>query len=208
MIEVQLATSDRTWADGSGSRWTLRSNRSGDRYRHEVLVAHRDDSESIIAHSVEDAIDPNWPASPVVQQWDRCTLRDQRIGYVAVGMAGTSHWSVALESRENAVQIDVACRIHQLPSFLGSTYRVADFLRADPAPDARSIDRSWLLRLDGSDALRGSASGAAIVIRAEDDGTRMNWDPLRHWIQIMPTITPTEFPCSVRWKYSIAVQPS
>lgn len=95
----------------------------GDRWRHRI--AHRG---RLVAESVEgpgDGGDDRWPRSPALQEvsaggGDRPVL-------LAVGSAGRSHFSASVAadpSRPDTVLVEVACRVHERPEWLGSTYRL------------------------------------------------------------------------------------
>lgn len=117
-----------------------------------------------------------WPPSP---PWQELHVHQQPAGgkvLMLVGRAGASHWSMAVsrdESRRSIV-FDVACRLRQLPDFLGSTYRVSGAL-------PRALQIQSLALDDGSTALveRGDTD---VVVR-----------PAFH-------VSP---PATVRWKYAV-----
>lgn len=95
---------------------------SGDRFRHQ-LVHRTDEGEHALVDSVDDGALSDWPPSPPIQQLDDCLLGQGERGLVAVGLAGTSHWSLAIESKGTELWFDVACRISSQPGPLRSTYR-------------------------------------------------------------------------------------
>ena len=88
------------------------------------------DSHSYILaqlHSVEGTGHDEWPPSPALQS---CSLQEIRPGQTAaflVGMAGQSHWSASIEAvpHEGAFVFDFACRVHQAPQWLGTTYELS-----------------------------------------------------------------------------------
>ncbi len=102
----------------------------GDRAGHK-LVRCSDGTDPALLESIEAATDDaRWPASPPLFDW-HCEQRPEATVLLGVGLAGKSHWSVAL-SVERAVSdnqaclsFDVACRAGEPPSFLGSSYRVS-----------------------------------------------------------------------------------
>lgn len=107
----------------------------GDRWRHSIRLADR-----LVAESVEhdDAADPNWPASPVIVEISPSGPAD-RPALLAVGLAGRSHFavSVAAGDEPDTLVFEIACRVHEPPCWLGSTYRTGpgpDGLVRIPAP--------------------------------------------------------------------------
>lgn len=102
-----------------------------DRFQHlvgVVPVGGGEDDLIPLLLSVEGEPDRTWPSSPPLQQLDACQLGSGAEGYVGVGMAGRSHWSIAVEPRGESLSFDVACRLQQpAPADgLGSTYRRFD----------------------------------------------------------------------------------
>src|SRR5687768_16641761 len=86
--------------------------RHNDRYVHEAGIAGLN-SEVALLKSVEGSPDEVWPISPPCQQ----VHFEERLGRLqialAVGMAGTSHWSmsVELDPARGRITFDVACRV-------------------------------------------------------------------------------------------------
>ena len=123
----------------------------GDRWRHRVVHRGR-----LVAESVEGAGpdgDPRWPASPALQEVSVAATADG-VALLAVGAAGRAHFSASLTveaSQPDTVLVEAACRIHDAPGWLGSTYRMpgGDVARAPavPAP-APPCTVEWAYRLD------------------------------------------------------------
>jgi hypothetical protein len=109
----------------------------GDRWRHSVTVADRLVADSVEG-GVDTAADPRWPASPVLVEVSLAGPAD-RPALLAVGLAGRSHFaaSVAGAAEPDTLLFEIACRLHEPPIWLGSTYRTgpdpADIVRI-PAP--------------------------------------------------------------------------
>lgn len=81
--------------------------------------------------------DPDWPASPAFVEIDRVGS-GPLAAVVAVGLAGRTHYSVSISAdahRPAALLFDVACRIHQTPQWIGTSY----------APMAASVTAESLL---------------------------------------------------------------
>ena len=125
--------------DSRGVGLQVRFARSGDRFAHrlELVSAH---SVVPLLTTVEGDNETTWPASPALQQLhiERRPIDGGATSEVAllVGLAGRSHWSLSVEPRVEkaaephgvgglvALEFDAACRVHQLPERLGTTYRL------------------------------------------------------------------------------------
>jgi hypothetical protein len=93
-----------------------------DRYVHRILTS-TPDGEYILT-SREGRPDEKWPVSPPLQSLH---LEDRPGGArvaMLVGMAGRSHWSMSVETdiARSRLLFDVACRVSEQPSWLGSSY--------------------------------------------------------------------------------------
>lgn len=94
---------------------------TGDRYGQQ-LRWQEGDRTLASAESVEGDGDQRWPPSPPWQQvvsHHAATPNSQ--AWLAVGMAGTSHWSASLELGEHEpwIRWDIGCRVRERPSWLG-----------------------------------------------------------------------------------------
>lgn len=96
-----------------------------DRWRHAVFIDGAARYESLEGPEPP-AADPRWPAAPVLTEVSRIDVAGSpAIG--AVGRAGRSHYSLSMARHPNepdTLVVEVACRIHEPPGWLGSTYRV------------------------------------------------------------------------------------
>ncbi|MCU0708211.1 MAG: hypothetical protein MUF23_07970 [Pirellula sp.] len=113
-----------------------------------------------------------WPADPPLQQVVLEPLGEpERMAAFGVGMSGHGHWSLAAESppnRQDSIQFDWACRIHQPAERLGSTYRTS-------APDTISdASLGWRL-LDGHTLTLETVRG------------QIRWNPHDQTVSIEPT---------------------
>jgi hypothetical protein len=97
-----------------------------DRYAHRVMWL-RDGVESLVLESIEGDASTHWPISPPLQHVHVEERPNDVVVALAVGMAGRSHWSmsVELEPKSRRLAFDVACRCHQQPGRLGSSYGLA-----------------------------------------------------------------------------------
>ncbi len=171
-------------------RWGVAFTQLGDRLSHQIFLEDEAGKQQTIARSVEGAGSPRWPSSPALQQIDTCSLHDQQQGLVAVGLAGTSHWSLAIETdADGFLCFDNACRVKELPTFLGSTYAVPNSARqAGVQPQAVT----WELP-DGRDlCVRCEAAWSRIECVKEEQGFR-----------IQPVQISTAWPVTIRWKYRL-----
>ena len=101
--------------------------RKGDRYEHRIIYSKPDGSSGILA-SQEGRPDESWPPSPALQSLNLETRPDGNQTIMLVGMAGRSHWSMSVEAdlTQNRLAFDIACRVHEPPVWLGSTYTVTN----------------------------------------------------------------------------------
>lgn len=95
---------------------------AGDRWRHTVTLASGEVIESL--EGPADAGDPRWPASPpLVEVSELRTARGPAA--LAVGLAGRSHFSASISplvGRDGVLLFEIACRFHDQPAWLGSSY--------------------------------------------------------------------------------------
>lgn len=156
--------------------------REGDRWRHVVAV----DGE-VVARSVEGPWPPGgddrWPASPVITE----VLEVAAAGGPAlagVGRAGRSHFSLsvaAVHGQPATLLIEVACRIHDGPGWLGSTYRLVA-AEPSPGPQGGGAETDDVLRIPATDHEAGGLPrtvrwsyviGSAGIAPAPPDGGAM-----------------------------------
>jgi hypothetical protein len=109
--------------DGSPSL-VCRFQKSGtsDRWENQWLV-RRSDEDFLLLSSVEGDDGSNWPPSPPFQDLSKEDL-GHTIAVMGVGMAGKSHWSVAVSQEKNCLVADYACLVKQSPQFLGSSWNL------------------------------------------------------------------------------------
>lgn len=147
---------------------------SGDRYGHRIFGSSSE-SECFLT-SIEGRSDEKWPSSSPLQSLH---IEDRPGGAriaMLVGMAGRSHWSMSVESdvAGNHFLFDVACRIAEVPSWLGSSYAVS--LGAQAA--------EWPFQIEplAPATLQLESGSRAIILAPLSEGT---------------------FPRTVRWRYAI-----
>jgi len=144
---------------------------NGDRWAHRITTG-----EATIWTSLDGpcppANDPRWPASPVLVELSRVSVPrgDAAVGQaiVGVGLAGRSHFSASIASDPHdagVIRFEIACRLHEPPGWIGSTYRQGDRLfRLTPLDDLTTLPRTvvWAYSIGPTGMI--SVSGAAISI--------------------------------------------
>jgi hypothetical protein len=150
---------------------------SGDRYGHRILGSSS--KPECLLTSIEGRSNEKWPSSSPLQSLHIESRPGGGRIAMLVGMAGRSHWSMSVEAdvAGNRFLFDVACRIAEVPSWLGSSYDAA--IGADAAFLPIQIEplASAILQLE--DGRR------AIIVAPFSEGT---------------------FPRTVRWRYGIGLR--
>jgi hypothetical protein len=101
---------------------TLR--RVADRFQQQIEFVYSGDGVKgepqrlVLFQSYEGDTREPWPASPPLQ----ACQTDPTIGILGTGMAGTTHWSLALTPGEQTLTWDIACRFKKAATRLGSMY--------------------------------------------------------------------------------------
>jgi hypothetical protein len=99
-----------------------------DRFGHSLWWLE-EGQPKLIMISVEGTSDQAWPISPPFQELVMENIAaGGRPTLLAVGKAGKSHWSAAIEGDafSEAIAFDIACRTVEAPPLLGSVYRVSN----------------------------------------------------------------------------------
>jgi hypothetical protein len=175
----------------------------GDRYHHQIDAMDGLLSRTLL-ESVEGDESSDWPPSPFLEQVNVSWIAsDKEHGHVAMlaGAARNCNWSMCVSahdgrcySRDGADEIglffDVACRTHESPESLGSTYRtilrsvaVSDRLNCafvpEDGPGLVVVPQDAELKLEGK---RTSSP----VLRCEATNIRL-----------------ATYPATLRWRYAI-----
>ncbi len=159
-------------AGPAGAVLRLRFFRAGDRFAHRLELAEGDSIRPLL-ESLEGTAAEDWPASPPLQQLH---VEERPTGKVAllVGMAGRSHWSLAVETAPNGFLFRAACRLREPPAKLGSRYRLLhpageSWVTAEtPSADSQSaVTSSALIRDSDRAELRPTAEFDALPQRGE-----------------------------------------
>jgi hypothetical protein len=178
----------------------------GEGFGHAIYGVRGERSTRLI-ESVESSSDPAWPMSPPLQQLH---VQDDPIHgklLLLTGSAGRSHWSVSVsvaaippspsdfdQSTKPCLAFDVATRIKDLPSLLGSTYDVCEgatwwdielLSSAHKAPFGAAV----------SAALNGPMIEPEIlrITTSPDNPSRRTFAPLQ--------VDATNLPTTFRWRY-------
>lgn len=144
-----------------------------------------------LMESVEGTADDAWPPSPALQQLSVENRSQKRQVALMVGMAGQSHWSVSIENepQERKLIFDVACRIAEPSSDLGTQYRTTSpitLLSEDHGVEVAVAGRSCQVILEST------GRGESDLIQYKKD-----------IIHIVATQKLSQFPDTLRWKYSL-----
>ena len=119
-------------ADLAGNGLRAEFDWFGDRFSHQVYGV-KGEKSTLLLSSEEGNPDELWPASPPLQEFnDPFILSDVNSGAVgiAVGATGGGYWSVGIdvsdkhEEEPPAMTFDVACRVRDVPEWLGSRYKL------------------------------------------------------------------------------------
>jgi hypothetical protein len=207
--------SGETIIEGGGLRVVF--TRQGDRFSHTigyVVIGNREsgigyrelrgfapglptdsrypipDSQFVpLLESVEGTPDDRWPPSPPLQSLHCEDRADGKRVALLVGMAGRSHWSLSLELDPvvGTVTWDVACRVHDEPGPLTSSYRVAQGAASMHAStlSLSSGARRFRLRVEAAGQLE--LSGASQIVMHCNSA-------------------PGPLPRTARWRYVLAVE--
>jgi hypothetical protein len=160
--------------------------RCGDRYAHQISH-HLSDGTGGLMISQEGSSEDAWPPSPALQSLHLETRPDGTKTAMLVGMAGRSHWSMSVEAdvQQNRLLFDVACRVHEPPGWLGSTYNMCAGGKNLP------LDRLALA------AWHGGQAGEEIAVQI---------DRLSGSVRISAPQAAGTFPHTIRWRYVIGIR--
>jgi hypothetical protein len=126
---------------------------AGDRWVHRIVPGPAGENDGYESYDIPwpPADDPRWPTSPVLVElsWvavPRAAAPGGRPGgeraVVGVGLAGRSHFSASIAPDPRAadtLRFEIACRLHEPPVWLGSTYRTATELIRITACDGSTV---------------------------------------------------------------------
>jgi hypothetical protein len=177
--------------------------RAGDRFSHQLFLPHAEQRQ-MLATSAEGTDQQPWPGSPVVQQLDRCPLPEGRQGLVGVGMAGVSHWSLAIEVEGDSstataqLRFDVACRVKRPPGFLGSSYQLIEPLQVQSLSPQR-LRCQW--RESGGKDVQDQR--ATLEFFATEPNTKVAYEVATRRVVVTAAAFSGSWPATVRWGYCV-----
>ena len=142
---------------------------NGDRWAHRITTGEATTWTSLDG-PCPPANDPRWPASPVLVELSRVSVpRGDAAGgeaIVGVGLAGRSHFSASIAPDPNdagVIRFEIACRLHEPPGWIGSTYRQGDRLfRLTPLDNSTALPRTVVWAYSIGPTGMTSISGAAV----------------------------------------------
>ena len=142
---------------------------NGDRWAHRITTGEATTWTSLDG-PCPPANDPRWPASPVLVELSRVSVpRGDAAGgeaIVGVGLAGRSHFSASIAPDPNdagVIRFEIACRLHEPPGWIGSTYRQGDRLfRLTPFDNSTALPRTVVWAYSIGPTGMTSISGAAV----------------------------------------------
>jgi hypothetical protein len=171
-------------------------------HRIEVLLPGAADTPSVLAElrSLEGTSHELWPPSPPLQSCSLQEIQPAQTAAFLVGMAGKSHWSASIETIPGQAEVvfDVACRVSQIPDWLGSTYSPS-VVRVKDQHSMQVQSPVAILRIGGhflSVRIEPMGNEAPPAMNLTSDGG----------LQIAccigaPVLRPTTF----RWRYSVRI---
>lgn len=130
---------------GDGKLLRVDFDRSGDRWRHRLLLVLPEGSDVVgpvlLLESLEGNSQEDWPVSPPLQFVSIETRPKKLPIALLIGMAGGSHWSASIEQdpATRTVRFDIACRAKSRPENLGSRYRIAPRVELQSGTEAVSL---------------------------------------------------------------------
>ena len=174
-------------ASSQGATLRVLFQRSGDRWTHEVQLQSGAELIRLCA-AREGGEQDRWPPSAVIQE---VLPQSTEAGWsvAGLGMAGKSHWSLVVAPLVDTVgvEFDVACRVKELPDWLGATYELAG------AMGIESTQRGcrW-------------PAGAGWVQFEPQAETELQFSVDRKRITVRPAKLAGGQPETIRWKYRIS----
>lgn len=110
-----------------GDALEFRLERVAGQWREKFSLISAGQGVPLVIESVVDE-ESRWPLAPPWQEAVSENRGDENV-LMAIGRAGRSHWSgswrIVSSSDHLGIEAEIACRIHELPAFLGSRFRVS-----------------------------------------------------------------------------------
>ena len=166
----------------------LQLSRQQDRFTTEVGLLSEGNTFVPVLRSIEGDPQQPWPPSPPFQDFLHQVNPEQEF-LAGVGMAGHSHWSASLTAIRQplpSLEWDLACRIKQPPTWLGSTYQLLD--RAAVADDRICIEMA----------------DVRLVVEPSQAGQPCNLVLDGDQLRVSPRIPDGPLPRTIRWIYRVS----
>jgi hypothetical protein len=179
-----------------GRRLRIDFERKIDRYQQALwLIAG--EREVCVVTTVEGTGQQAWPPSPPLQQLHQHQTPAGNLAVLGVGMAGTSHWSLAVEAGADQPSLccDVACRVKEVPDDLAVTWELGENV-------AVNTDSELLVELS-------TPLGRVRISVGEEDefaaaiGVNKRLELPGGQIRLSPQRTNAAPPTTFRWRYRI-----
>ena len=195
-----MSTQELNTGSATGNRLRIGFVWDVDRYRQTISLVSDSVLETdpiAILTSVEGDREQVWPPSPPLQDLNFHEVPSGSCAALAVGMAGTSHWSLAWEASQNEPSLlcDVACRVKETPGYLASTWKITDGLKIcnEIASDGRHI-----LELPRELSL--------VVSAIENDEFAARAELVDDLLCLSAHPTVSEPPATIRWRFRITLE--
>ena len=162
-----------------------------DRFGHVIEWVQADETRILLATAVDDATNA-WPSNPPLQQASLEAISGSPV-ILGVGQAGTSHWSLSIETPdadEPTLRFDCACRSTSKPLSLGSQYVWS--------PDVR-------VQADAFAGLLLRAGETCLQIAPADEQTIATCDQAERLCDLHPDTLIDGTGQTVRWSYQITL---
>lgn len=178
---------------------------NGDRFEHTVFAQTHGASQDIVLLTSSEGNDSEeWPPSPPLQDFHLQEIGTSKVA-MAVGMAGSSHWSAACSLHQSTAEVrfhfDMACRADGTPNWLGSTYQCSSELQFNDAPTRARLIRLPKFELE-IQALE--VDGLCTRLEATEKQIQMSL-PVHEFVS--PASQSLKSPSQTfRWQYEFAVR--
>jgi len=184
-----------------GRRLRIDFERKIDRYQQALwLIAG--EREVCVVTTVEGTGQQAWPPSPPLQQLHEHQTPAGNLAVLGVGMAGTSHWSLAMEAGADQPSLccDVACCVKEVPDDLAVTWELGENVAVNTDSELLVELSTPLGRVRISVGEEDEFAAAIYVVKRLEhpDGQ----------ICLSPMKTIGARPKTIRWRYRIECRPS
>lgn len=188
-----------------GTSFGLNFQWKEDRFEHTVFARPTGASQDLVLlTSLEGNDAQDWPPSPPLQDIHLQEIGGSQVA-MAVGMAGSSHWSAACSLNESATKVrlhfDMACRADRTPDWLGSTYQSSSAVGVNDDPSLGALIQlpNFELQIQPLDV-----EGQSTQFNTTDQQIQMS-APLNN--SEKPASHPPKSPSrTIRWQYQFAIR--